>query len=162
MNHRRRVELFDAIALVPSLFYNWLMPREDIYHDAVKSALINDGWTITDDPFEIEYKDVRLFADLAAERVIAATKNMRHIVVEIKTFGSASLFTELEKALGQYNVYQMMLKRSEPERELYLAVPLDIYQDFFQRPSVQDIVAEYQLRIFVYEPDQEVITQWIN
>jgi XisH protein len=26
------------------------MPAKDIYHDAVKNALIKDGWTITADP----------------------------------------------------------------------------------------------------------------
>ncbi|MBI1765228.1 MAG: hypothetical protein HYR56_27765 [Acidobacteria bacterium] len=32
------------------------MPRLDTIHEAVKQALINDGWTITDDPYIIEYK----------------------------------------------------------------------------------------------------------
>ena len=157
-----RNELHDEVAVAVALSYNCVMPRYDIYHDVVKRALVKDDWTITDDPFEIEYKDVRLFADLGAEKPIAATKGTRRIVVEIKTFASASLFSELEKALGQYNIYHMMLKRSKPTRELYLAVPLDVYDDFFQRPSVQDIVTEYQIRMFVYEPDDEVITQWIN
>lgn len=26
------------------------MPERDIFHDAVKNALIKEGWTITDDP----------------------------------------------------------------------------------------------------------------
>ncbi len=29
------------------------MPAKDIYHDAVKNALIKDGWTITADPYPI-------------------------------------------------------------------------------------------------------------
>jgi hypothetical protein len=33
------------------------MPAKDIYHDAVKNALIEDGWTITADPYKIKYKD---------------------------------------------------------------------------------------------------------
>ena len=32
------------------------MPARDLYHDAVKAALIKDGWTITDDPFMIKRK----------------------------------------------------------------------------------------------------------
>jgi hypothetical protein len=31
------------------------MPAKDIYHDAVKNALIKDGWTITADPYYIIY-----------------------------------------------------------------------------------------------------------
>lgn len=29
------------------------MPARDIFHDAVKKALIKDGWTITHDPYKI-------------------------------------------------------------------------------------------------------------
>jgi hypothetical protein len=29
------------------------MPAKDIYHDAIRSALVKDGWTITDDPFRL-------------------------------------------------------------------------------------------------------------
>jgi hypothetical protein len=31
------------------------MPAKDIYHDHVKEALEKDGWTITDDPYKLEY-----------------------------------------------------------------------------------------------------------
>jgi len=34
----------------------------------VKHALIQDGWTITADPYTITFEDAQLFADLAAER----------------------------------------------------------------------------------------------
>ena len=29
------------------------MPAKDAYHDAVKRALIKEGWTITDDPLHL-------------------------------------------------------------------------------------------------------------
>lgn len=29
------------------------MPRKDRIHEAVKNALVKDGWTITDDPFRL-------------------------------------------------------------------------------------------------------------
>lgn len=37
---------------------------KDIIHDAVKNALIKDGWTITADPFRIEYEEFILFTVL--------------------------------------------------------------------------------------------------
>lgn len=73
------------------------MPRFDEYHEAVKNALIKDGWTITDDPLTVEYEDVFLYADLGAERTLAAEKGAEKIAVEIKIFGSRSLFSDLEK-----------------------------------------------------------------
>ncbi|MGH9837029.1 MAG: element excision factor XisH family protein, partial [Blastocatellia bacterium] len=58
------------------------MARDKI-HYAVKNALVNDGWTITADPYEIAYEGVNVYADLAAERPFAAEKNGRKIAVEI-------------------------------------------------------------------------------
>jgi hypothetical protein len=31
------------------------MPQRDIYHDAVKNALIKDGWEITADPLILQF-----------------------------------------------------------------------------------------------------------
>jgi hypothetical protein len=62
------------------------MPKLDIYHSTVKRALEKDGWTITHDPFILQIGKKRLFADLGAERLISAEKDLRRIVVEIKSF----------------------------------------------------------------------------
>lgn len=66
------------------------MPRLDIIHDAVKNALIRDGWTITDDPYVIQYRSTTPYADLGAERPIAAERSGRRLVVEVKSFVGAS------------------------------------------------------------------------
>lgn len=62
------------------------MPAKDIYHDAVKNALIKDGWMITADPYLIRYKDVDLFADLAAEKPIAAERQGQKLWLRLKVF----------------------------------------------------------------------------
>lgn len=76
------------------------MPAKDLYHDAVKSALIKDHWTIVADPYRIKYKDVDLYADLAAERPIAVEREGQKIVVEIKSFVGRSLMTDFHLAVG--------------------------------------------------------------
>jgi hypothetical protein len=59
-----------------SLLSGSTMPAKDTCHDAVKNALIKDGWTITADPYYIIYRKLRLVADVSAqyigERVIQA------------------------------------------------------------------------------------------
>ena len=62
------------------------MPARDNIHEAVRNALTKDGWTITHDPYTIEYDGEFAYADLAAERPLAASKAGRMIVVEIKSF----------------------------------------------------------------------------
>ena len=105
---------------------------------------------------------MRLYADLGAEQVFAAEKSGDRIVVEIKVFNSPSLVTELEKAVGQYGVYRTFLKQVDPQRQLYLAIAEDVYQDFFLRPAIQEVVTDHQIHLLIFNPEKEEILQWIR
>ncbi len=129
---------------------------------SVKKALIKDGWTITADPYTIKYKDAELFADLAAEKLIAAEQNKRKIVVEVKSFLSTSLFRDFEMALGQYILYRNFITLTEPEAQLYLAVSEQAYENFFKRDSIQEIVKLNQILLIIFDIDKEEILQWLN
>jgi hypothetical protein len=37
---------------------------KDLYHEIVKTALENEGWLITHDPYPIKIGSVRMFLDL--------------------------------------------------------------------------------------------------
>jgi hypothetical protein len=138
------------------------MPAKDIYHDAVKQSLIKEGWTITADPYTIEYEEFKVFADLAAERSLAAEREGQKIAVEIKTFLRPSFVRELEYALGQYILYRNLLSVTEPERELYLAISERIYHNFFQQNASQFIIDQNQILLVVVDIQSEVIVQWIR
>ena len=138
------------------------MPARDLYHDAVKAALIKDRWAILADPYRIKYKDVDLYADLAAERPIAVEREGQKIVVEIKSFVGRSLMTDFHLAVGQYKVYQMLLQETAPEYDLYLAIDDITYQNFFQREGIEFLVRASQLKIFVVDINEQEIVQWIS
>ncbi|MDB9446992.1 MULTISPECIES: XisH family protein [Nostocales] len=138
------------------------MPAKDLYHDRVKNALIKDGWTITDDPYFIKYEDAELFADLAAEKPLAAERQGQKIVVEIKSFVGKSLMYDFHSALGQYIVYRKLIQLTEPEYKLYLAVDDVVYGEFFQRKSVQVVSNENNVLLIVVDMEKEVIKQWIS
>jgi len=137
------------------------MPARDIYHNAVKNALIKDGWTITHDPLAVEIEGDRLYIDLGAERVIAAEKGTRKIAVEIKTFGGPSPMADMERALGQYVLYHIFLKRTDPERELYLAVPEDVLEDLFQRVPGRGFLEDEGGKVFGVDNANEEIKKWL-
>jgi len=137
------------------------MPAKDLYHHAVKQALINDGWTITADPYFIRYEDAELYADLAADRPLAADRQGEKIVVEIKSFIGRSQMYDFRNALGQYIVYQNLIQLTEPERSLYLAIDDITYANFFQRKSIQAILRKTQIRLVIVDIEQESIVQWI-
>ena len=98
----------------------------------VRKALEKDGWKITADPYVINIDDVDFEIDLAAEELLGAEKQGQKIAVEIKSFISPSNVSEFHTALGQYLNYCQALEEQESNRIVYLAVPIETYQDFFQ------------------------------
>ncbi len=137
-------------------------PQPNLPRRAIALALQKDGWTITHDPLTIDLADGQLQVDLGAERLIAAQKDHEHIAIEVKSFTAPSATSEFHTALGQYLNYRVVLKLKEPERILYLAVSLEIYESFFSRQLPQLSLQEYQLKILVFDPKEEEIVQWIN
>ncbi|HAO09773.1 MAG TPA: XisH protein [Planktothrix sp. UBA8407] len=139
------------------------MPAKDIYHEAVKNALIKEGWTITADPYPLEYEDVELYPDLAVEKVISEEQTQRKIIIEIKSFISSSLIKDFELALGQYILYRDLIQLAQDEyQEIYLAIKDEIYDTFFQRKSIKAVVKLNQVALLVINTDKEEIVQWIN
>ncbi len=134
----------------------------DIFHQQVKTALIKDGWMITHDPLTIRVSEaVKLQIDLAAESAIAAERDTKKIAVEIKSFVGDSEISAFHTALGQYLNYCQALEEQEPDRIVYLAIPDETYQDFFQLAFIQRAIKRYQINLMTYDPNQEEILQWI-
>lgn len=138
------------------------MPARVKYHNAVRNALIKDGWTITRDPLRIRLRRGKnLYVDLGAERLIGAEKDSQKIAVEIKSFSRPSDMDDLENATGQFVLYAHLLKRYEPERTLYLAVPESVRRNVFDEEAGQILVEDGVIRLFSFDPTEEEIVQWI-
>lgn len=138
------------------------MPKLDIIHNAVRNALIKDGWVITDDPYVIQYRKTTLYADLGAEQPMAAERYGQKLVVEVKSFIGASKIQDLKEALGQYDIYRYLLEEIAPDRKLYVAVSTVAYKSFFKQDVIQLILNKHQLPIIVVDTEMEEIRQWIN
>jgi len=138
------------------------MPAKDVFHDAVRNGLEKEGWVITEDPLEIEIGGVEMYIDLGADRILAAERGVEKIAVEIKSFVGTSNIAQFHTAVGQCFNYQIALEIQEPERILYLAVPLGTYQSFFTLPFIQTVLQRSQLKLIVYDPRNEEIVSWKN
>ncbi|MBD1942397.1 XisH family protein [Coleofasciculus sp. FACHB-712] len=136
------------------------MAAKDLFHNAVKQALLKEQWTITADPLTIKIEGVKFEIDLAAEKVFAADKAGRKIAVEVKSFLNNSVINDFHVALGQFLNYRLALQMREPDRTLYLAIPFDTFDSFFQERFVQEAVKIYQLKLVVYDPSKEVVIEW--
>jgi len=138
------------------------MPAKDIYHDTVKNALIKDGWTITHDPLKLQLGKRKFFVDLGAEKLIAAVKDSQEIAVEIKSFISNSEMNDLENALGQYVLYENVMKVVEPNRVLFLAVADNVFENIFEDAIGQLLLENEGLKVCVFNPETEEIVKWIK
>lgn len=148
--------------LAPNTYTKRAMSAKDIFHEAVKLGLEKEQWLITHDPLRFKYGNVSFQVDLGAVELVAAERQGEKIAVEIKCFLNPSAITDFYNALGQFLSYRLALDAVEPDRVLYLAIPLDTYETFFQYEFTQNAVRQYSISLIVYDPASEVIVKWIR
>ena len=137
---------------------------KDIYHNLVKQALENDGWTITHDPYYLSVGIGRrkVAADFGAEKFIIAEKGLVKILVEIKSFITTSNINELHHSVGQYDFYSLLLETQEPNRIPYLAMPKDAYEDLIREPIIQTYLDRHNVRLIIFDTQNPIIYAWKN
>jgi len=137
-----------------------IVPAKDVYHDAVRNALIKDGWTITHDPYTLSFGQRDVFVDLGAEMPIGAERGGQRIAVEVKSFLGPSDVRELEIAVGQYIFYRSLLARSDPDRRLFLAVTEAVDAGILSDKIAQPVLEDTKMSVVVFNAAQEVILRW--
>ena len=137
------------------------MARDKI-HDAIKVALQNDGWLVTDDPFYLKIGKIRIHIDLGGEKIFDAEKGTQKIAVEVKTFGNTSFITALYEAVGKFIIYRKALEFLRPDRPLYLAIPEDIYKKINKELILNAVIVDEKIKLVLYNTDLQKITSWIE
>ncbi|MBW4458038.1 MAG: XisH family protein [Nostoc indistinguendum CM1-VF10] len=125
------------------------MSARDRFHELVRTALEKEVWIITHDPYHIDLGFVDFYIDLDAELLLAATKDEEKI-------------SEFHTAIGQFINYRIALEDDDPERWLYLAVPLDVYKRFFRYPFIQTVIVRNKIPLLVYDTQKQEIAEWIS
>ncbi|MFK7908954.1 MAG: element excision factor XisH family protein [Chitinophagales bacterium] len=140
------------------------MARKDIIHEAVKNALIKDGWEINYDPLfvDIDGGTKTLEIDLGGEKIILAAKGIQEIAVEIKSFSSGSILNAFHTVLGQYLDYQEALREADMKRILYIAVAEASYYEIQKIAFIQRRITQFKLKLIVTDIEKEVVTKWIE
>ncbi len=138
------------------------MSAKDKIHDAIKTALIKDGWQITHDPYTIEYEGEFVYADLGAERTLAAERAGQKIIVEIKSFTGRSAIQDFKTALGQYVLYLALVTETAPDYKVYLAISDITYATDFQLKMIQLVVQRDKIPVIVVNLDTAEVIEWIN
>jgi XisH protein len=110
----------------------------------------------------ISYGDRFLFIDLGAvSRFIGAERDGQRLAIEIKGLRGRSAIAELEQAIGQYVLYQLLLRVVDPERTIYLAISIQTYEEIFQEPIGQLVIQDLPLNLLVVDTRLNEVNQWI-
>ena len=91
-----------------------------------------------------------------------AQREKEKILVEVKSFLKPSLSNQYHEVVGQYRNYRLMIDLNQINRELFLAVPADVYDEFFTQPFGQASIQAESLKLIVFSPNDASITQWIK
>ena len=133
----------------------------DLFHNIVKKALIKDGRTITHDPFTLHSrKEGGLSTDIGAEKVILAENGLTKIAVEVKSFIHMSILHEFLKASGQYMSYSKIIRKNEPIRLLYVAMPTFVYYRLIKYDWVVEVMTDLNMKVILYSSEKEIIEEW--
>jgi XisH protein len=133
---------------------------KDIYHDIVKNALQKDNWVITHDPYKIPLSKRTLKADLGAEKVLGAERGSQKIVIEVKSFLRDSFIYDFHEAYGQYMLYRRFIKNLDPDRDIYLAVPENVFIEEFSDPDIEWLCKTEHIKVIVFDADNQLIIEW--
>ena len=134
------------------------MPAKDKYHDTVIRALEKDGWLIESEQYVLIVENRVLWIDL----LISDSDKQETLLVEVKSFTSASQVEDLANAIGKYFLYSAILEDNDAKIPLYLAIPETAYHGIFNEALGQIVMDKLNLSIIVYNPELEVILQWIT
>lgn len=80
----------------------------------------------------------------------------------MKSFLQVSQVSELEKAIGQYELYTWLLQGQEQERTLYLAVPFHAFEGIFSKQVGQMAIKKLHLKLIVFSKSGSENLQWIT
>ncbi|MGK7905053.1 MAG: element excision factor XisH family protein [Hormoscilla sp.] len=138
------------------------MPAKDLYHDAVKSALMKAGWVIVADPYRIQDKDVDWYTQQTDIRPIAAEREGRKIVVVIQKFVGRSLMIDFHHAVGQHVVYRSLMQARSSEYQSYMAIDDIIYENLFKREGIAFLTRKSQINLLVVDIEGQEIVEWIS
>lgn len=137
------------------------MPRKDLYHDQLVAALEADGWIITHDPYYMTYDNVAMYVDVGAEKLlIGAESGNQTIAVEVKNFVGQSDVNEFQKSLGQYLLYVISLRESDPERIVYLAFPEAFERVLEDNRLFRTALQLHRVKSVIFNVNSQTIVRW--
>ena len=136
------------------------MPATDVCEPQVVRALEKAGWTVVRHhyPMFIPALDRYLLADLLIEHGQATA-----MIVEIKCFQDQGRFhDDFYHAVGQYMTYRSLLRLNGDSYPLYLSVPLETFEVYFDLPHIKAVIDDARIQMVVIDLAAEEVSAWLT
>lgn len=78
----------------------------------------------------------------------------------VKSFVSASARKDLRDTVGQFVLYQSVVRRLDPGQVPYLAIDLETAQTLFSEPLAEYLAADEQVLLLIVDITPERIVEW--
>lgn len=136
----------------------------DVIHEGIKQAFINDGWTILEDPLQVDLIDDDTFfeIDLSVEKILETGEITRLFAIEIKSFNRPSLINSFHEALGQFLNYKAALAEGNYNHHLYIAVSELGWEKLAEVNFIQRRIRQFGLQFIIVDIDNKKIIKWLT
>jgi hypothetical protein len=135
------------------------MPAKDRDHDAAKSALIKDGWTIESEQVGLTIGERNLWIDIQA---IKSENSQLVVLIEVKELAAVNSPIEaFAKALGKFELYRLALLHVGNDLPLFMAVSVQSFEGILSEPLGQLVLKHIHIPLIVFNQEREEIVQWI-
>lgn len=103
-----------------------------------------------------------VYADLALSRFSEDSEETL-VVVEVKCFNNPEQdLTQLYESIGQYLIYQHVLRRERVSVPLYLSLPADAYERLMRIYDITDIFEYSQINLVIIDLEVVEVVEWIT
>jgi len=134
------------------------MPAKDRYHDALKRALLKEGWAIDDEQITLTVDERHLWIDLQISHHVSR----QIFLVEVKELSEVdSPIEALANALGKIALYRLAIRLEKIEIPIVLAVSEASYNGILSEVIGQHSVTEANIPLIVFNPQKEEIVLWM-
>ena len=86
--------------------------------------------------------------------------NHRWIFSKSRTVGEGTWRETASTGAWSIPAVPSAIAQHEPERILYLAIPVDAYEQIFLGPMAQQITSQYDVHVLVFDPIGEEVRIW--
>lgn len=135
------------------------MPNDPNY-SLVLRIMRKYGWELFAPKFTINFAGNPLETDLALEKLIGLENQNKRIILELKSYASMAINSEVQRLVGQIKQYTYCLKRDNLPYDIFLTISIKRYNTYIEKGDYLPFFESERIKYLVYHSSREEVLQW--